>query len=73
MCGLVDMSILPPFIMVEKRVDIMVVYMKATMRYLFLCSISKVSYDRRGDTHVNFASLDPGTKNEPPRRGLNAL
>jgi hypothetical protein len=33
MCGLVDMSILPPFIMVEKRVDIMVVYVKATMRY----------------------------------------
>jgi hypothetical protein len=26
-----------------------------------------------GGGHVNFASLDPGTKNESPRRGLNAL
>jgi hypothetical protein len=33
MCELVDMSIFPPFIMVEKRVHIMVVYVMTTMRY----------------------------------------
>jgi hypothetical protein len=33
MCGLVDMSILLPFVIVEKRVNIMVVYVKATTRY----------------------------------------
>jgi hypothetical protein len=38
------MFIFLPFIMVEKRVDIMVVYVTTNMRYQFLCSIWKVSW-----------------------------
>lgn len=33
-------GILPPFVMVEKMVDIMVVYGKATMRYFLLYGTS---------------------------------